>query len=55
MGEITLKDLVLGARLAEEIEDNTTWREDQPAQVSAPASDLVSAVKDMLARPHMSA
>ena len=54
-GEITLKDLVLGARLAEEIEDNTTWREDQPAQVSAPASDLVSAVKDMLARPHMSA
>ncbi|WP_422025556.1 histidine--tRNA ligase [Pyruvatibacter mobilis] len=54
-GEITLKDLVLGARLAEEIEDNTTWREDQPAQVSAPASDLVSAVKDMLARPHMAA
>jgi histidyl-tRNA synthetase len=54
-GEVTLKDLVLGARLAGEIEDNTTWREDQPAQVAAPAADLVQAVKDMLARPHMSA
>jgi len=54
-GEVTLKDLVLGTRLAGEIEDNTTWREDQPAQVAAPAADLVQAVKDMLARPHMSA
>jgi len=52
-GEITLKDLVLGAQLSGEIEDNTTWREDQPAQVSVPAGNLVQAVQDMLNRPHM--
>ncbi len=52
-GEITLKDLVLGSKLSEEIEDNTTWREDQPAQLSVPDGNLVQAVKDMLARPHM--
>ncbi len=54
-GEITLKDLVLGERLSKEIEDNTTWREDQPAQVSVSAASLVEAVRDMLARPHMKA
>ncbi|GAA6157809.1 histidine--tRNA ligase [Pyruvatibacter sp. HU-CL02332] len=54
-GEITLKDLVLGAELSKEIEDNTTWREDQPAQVSVSADGLIQAVKDMLARPHMQA
>ncbi len=51
-GEVTLKDLVLGEKLSAEIEDNTAWREDQPAQVSAPREKLVDAVKDMLARPH---
>jgi len=54
-GEITLKDLVLGELLSKEIEDNTTWREDQPAQVSVAADGLIEAVKDMLARPHMKA
>ncbi|MEO1039291.1 MAG: histidine--tRNA ligase [Pseudomonadota bacterium] len=31
-GEVTVKDLMLGKRLAAEIEDNKAWREDQPAQ-----------------------
>ena len=49
-GDVTLKDLILGAKLSANIEDNATWREDQPAQVSVPRADLVNAVKQMLAR-----
>ncbi|ODA67188.1 Histidine--tRNA ligase [Methyloligella halotolerans] len=49
-GEITIKDLIEGARLSEEIEDNAEWREARPAQISVPESDLVSAVRDILAR-----
>jgi len=54
-GEITLKDLVLGAKLAGEIADNATWRQDQPAQLSVAADELIPAVKEMLARPYMQA
>ena len=49
-GEVTLKDLILGAKLSQEIEDNKTWREDQPAQVSIPREHLVAEVREMLAR-----
>ena len=49
-GEVTIKDLVLGAKLSGEIEDNTEWREGQPAQFSAPRSECVEAVKSVLAR-----
>ena len=49
-GEITLKDLVLGAQMSKEIEDNTAWREGQPAQVSVPRERLVEEVVSMLAR-----
>ncbi|NNE39727.1 MAG: histidine--tRNA ligase [Marinicaulis sp.] len=49
-GEITIKDLALGAALSKDIEDNKAWREDQPAQFSAPRGDLVKAVKETLAR-----
>ena len=48
--EVTIKDLVLGARLSAEIEDNTEWREGQPAQFSVPRSDLVNAVSQTLDR-----
>ena len=48
--EVTLKDLVLGAELSKKIEDNTKWREDQPAQISAKRGDLIDAVKKTLAR-----
>ena len=49
-GEVTIKDLILGAKLSKEIEDNTKWREDQPAQFVVKRGDLVDAVKKTLAR-----
>ena len=49
-GEVTIKDLIEGSRLSEEIVDNAEWREGRPAQVSVPESGLVEAVKDILAR-----
>jgi histidyl-tRNA synthetase len=49
-GEVTIKDLVLGAKLAQDIEDNAEWRSGQPAQASVPRSMLVDAVKKALSR-----
>ncbi|MGI9407974.1 MAG: histidine--tRNA ligase [Hyphomicrobiaceae bacterium] len=49
-GEVTIKDLVEGARLSEEIEDNKTWREGRPAQFSVKRAELVEAVQSVLAR-----
>lgn len=49
-GEVTLKDLILGSKLSQQIEDNKEWREDQPAQVAVPRGDLVTEVLKMLAR-----
>ena len=49
-GEITLKDLVLGAEMSKEIENNVEWREGQPAQISVPRKRLVEEVSAMLAR-----
>ena len=48
-GVVQLKDLALGARLAAEIETNEEWKA-QPAQMEAPRSQLVEAVKAMIAR-----
>ncbi|MGE0408359.1 MAG: histidine--tRNA ligase [Amphiplicatus sp.] len=49
-GEVTIKDLILGAELSKSIDDNAEWREAQPAQFSAPRAGLVEAVKKTLAR-----
>ncbi|MFQ5563820.1 MAG: ATP phosphoribosyltransferase regulatory subunit, partial [Parvularculaceae bacterium] len=49
-GEVTIKDLVLGAELSKQIEDNAEWREGQPAQESVPRAELVAKVKEKLAR-----
>ena len=49
-GEVTLKDLILGAKLSQQIEDNKEWREDQPAQLAIPRGDLVTEVLKMLGR-----
>jgi histidyl-tRNA synthetase len=53
-GEVTLKDLILGSEMSKEIEDNTAWREGQPAQIAVPRDKLVEEVRAMLARhyPH---
>ena len=47
-GEVQIKDLVEGARLSAEIEDNATWRESRPAQFTAKESELVEAVRRVL-------
>ncbi|GJL91024.1 histidine--tRNA ligase [Hyphococcus sp.] len=49
-GELQIKDLILGAELSKQIEDNAEWREAQPAQFTVKRSELVEAVKKVLAR-----
>ena len=51
-GEVTLKDLVAGAKAAAAIKDNREWKEARPAQVTVPESDLVAEVRKILARHH---
>lgn len=48
--EVTIKDLVLGAQLSKEIQDNAEWREGQPAQFTVKREGLVEAVRKTLAR-----
>jgi histidyl-tRNA synthetase len=48
-GEVQVKDLVAGAKAAEEITDNAEWRASRPAQFSVPEGELVDAVKRVLA------
>jgi histidyl-tRNA synthetase len=48
-GNVTLKDLKLGAELAKSVTDNETWRKGSSAQVVVPRAQLVAAIKDMLA------
>ena len=49
-GQITLKDMRRGAELAETIDDNRQWREEQPAQISVPRDDLVAEVRKIVDR-----
>ena len=49
-GQITLKDLKLGAEMSGEIEDNEEWRKSQPAQVTVPRASLVEEVQAILDR-----
>ncbi|MEM9145223.1 MAG: histidine--tRNA ligase [Pseudomonadota bacterium] len=48
-GQVTLKDLVLGARLAAEIETREEWTA-QPAQKTVARADLVAEIQAMLAQ-----
>ncbi|MEO1539789.1 MAG: histidine--tRNA ligase [Pseudomonadota bacterium] len=48
-GVVQLKDLVLGAKLAAEIESNEEWKA-QPAQREVARGDLVAEVRAMMAR-----
>ncbi len=49
-GEVLIKDLIEGKRMAQKIADNKAWREARPAQVSVPEGDLVGATRAILAR-----
>jgi histidyl-tRNA synthetase len=49
-GEVTIKDLIEGAKLAGEIQGRDEWREGRPAQFSVPRGDLVAAVCRVLER-----
>ncbi|MFP3921549.1 MAG: His/Gly/Thr/Pro-type tRNA ligase C-terminal domain-containing protein, partial [Dichotomicrobium sp.] len=49
-GEVQIKDLIEGAKLSEQIEDNVSWREGRPAQFSVPEGELIEAVRSVLAR-----
>jgi histidyl-tRNA synthetase len=49
-GEVTLKDLALGAELSKSVESRADWVKDRSAQVSVPRDELVSKVREMLAR-----
>jgi histidyl-tRNA synthetase len=49
-GEVTLKDLALGAELSKSVESRADWVKERPAQISVKRTDLVSEVRKMLAR-----
>jgi histidyl-tRNA synthetase len=49
-GEVQIKDLILGAKAAEEIASNKEWREGRPAQFSCKEEDLVDEIRKVLAR-----
>jgi histidyl-tRNA synthetase len=47
-GEVTLKDLALGAALAKSVESRGEWVKDRPAQISIPRAKLVEEIRMML-------
>ena len=49
-GEVTLKDLALGAELAKTVETRAEWVGNREAQISVKRSDLVAQIHKMLAR-----
>ena len=49
-GEVTLKDLIEGAKAAAAIKDNKEWKEARPAQIAVKEADLVPEVKKILSR-----
>ena len=49
-GEVTIKDLIEGAKAAGAIKGHDEWREARPAQVSVPEGKLVDTVREILAR-----
>ncbi len=51
-GEVTIKDLALGAELAKSVESRAAWTETRQAQVTIPRADLVAEIRRALAREH---
>jgi histidyl-tRNA synthetase len=51
-GEVQIKDLVEGAKAAAAISDNKEWKAARPAQFSVKETELVEAIRGVLARHH---
>ncbi len=49
-GEVQIKDLIEGAKAAAAIADNKEWKSSRPAQVSVPQENVVTAVREIIAR-----
>jgi histidyl-tRNA synthetase len=49
-GDVTLKDLALGAELAKSVESRSAWTANRQAQVSVKRADLVAEIKKLLGR-----
>jgi histidyl-tRNA synthetase len=49
-GEVTIKDLIEGAKAAAAIKDNKEWKAARPAQFSVPETNLIEEVKKLIAR-----
>ncbi|AGK58964.1 histidyl-tRNA ligase [Hyphomicrobium denitrificans 1NES1] len=49
-GEVTIKDLIEGAKAAAAIKDNKEWKAARPAQFSVSESSLIDEVKKLIAR-----
>ena len=47
-GQVTIKDLKLGARMSKNIADNEEWRKGRPAQITIPRGELVATLLRML-------
>jgi histidyl-tRNA synthetase len=47
-GEVTLKDLALGAELAKATESRAEWTQGRPAQISVPRASIVESLRKML-------
>lgn len=47
-GEVQIKDLILGAKMAQKIEDNKAWREGRLAQVTVAEGELVFCIAKIL-------
>jgi histidyl-tRNA synthetase len=51
-GEVTIKDLALGAELAKSVESRAAWVGNREAQIGVKRTDLVAAIHRALAREH---
>jgi histidyl-tRNA synthetase len=47
-GEVTIKDLIEGAKAAAAIKDNKEWKAARPAQISVPESALIDEVRKII-------
>ena len=47
-GQVTLKDLIEGAKAAAAIKDNAEWKAAAPAQLTVPEADLVTEVRKIV-------